>query len=514
MPYLKSVVEARAKAHEFLSNIGDEIDPTKEQEEEEDRAEGVRDHPDLGHTDPTDFVEDGQSENDNTFRRIELQPDSELFSKLRTLDIDQRHVVDVMYNYARQYQLAKKHKHNPWPTPPLLMVHGGAGTGKSHVIECVSQLQEKVFRTPGDNPNHPYILKLAFTGNAASIINGQTIHSAFQFPFGDNHVTLKDKVRDMRRKQLQNLRLIIMDEVSLIKSDMLYQIHFRLMEIFQNRLDFGNIAILALGDVLQIKPPLGSMIYASPKNQKSKSLWQIPGGNLWEKFESITLKTNHRQGENMIYANLLNRIRIGEHTDEDIETLKTRVFPRNSSELPSDALLITGTNQIVKSFNDRQINDLPGELIVITADVQSKTRGIFKPKLGNAGQIKNSPLQYLLRVKNHALVMLTMNLDVCDNLSNGALGEIIGFKRNSLNEIDIIFVKFDNESAGEQYRKQHNFDRKFPGLNATAIKKVEFEFQLKKGSASTAIATNFPLTLAWASTCHKIQGHTVKIQES
>ena len=70
MPYLKSVVEARAKAHEFLSNIGDEIDPNKEQEEEEDRAEGVRDHPDLGHTDPTDFIEDGQSENDNTFRRI------------------------------------------------------------------------------------------------------------------------------------------------------------------------------------------------------------------------------------------------------------------------------------------------------------------------------------------------------------------------------------------------------------------------------------------------------------
>ena len=252
------------------------------------------------------------------------------------------------------------------------------------------------------------------------------------------------------------------------------------------------------------------MIYASPKNQKSKSLWQIPGGNLWEKFESITLKTNHRQGEDMVYANLLNRVRIGEHTDEDIETLKTRVFPRNSSELPPDALLITGTNQIVKSFNDRRINDLPGELIVITADVQSKTRGIFKPKLGNAGQIKNSPLQYILRLKKHARVMLTMNLDVCDNLSNGALGEIIGFKRNSLNEIDIIFVKFDNESAGEQLRKQHNFDQQFPGMNATAIRKVEFEFQLKKGSASTAMATNFPLTLAWASTCHKIQGHTVK----
>ena len=509
MPYLKSVIEARDRAHEFLSNIGDQLDPNKEQIDEEDRAEGITEHPDLGHKDPTDYLVDEQPEN-NTFRRIELQSESEIFAKLRTLDKDQRQVVDVMYNYARQFQLAKKHKNNAWPTPPLLMVHGGAGTGKSHVIDCVSQLLEKVFRTPGDNPNHPYILKLAFTGNAASIINGQTIHSAFQLPFGNNHVTMNDKVRDMRRKQLQNLCLIIMDEVSLIKSDIFYQIHFRLMEIFQNRLDFGNIAILALGDVLQIKPPLGSMIYACPKNQKSKSLWQIPGGKLWEKFEAITLKTNHRQGEDMIYANLLNRIRIGEHTDDDIEILNSRVFPRDSSELPTDALLITGTNAIVNSFNNKKLNELSGELIEITADVRSRTRGIFKPKVTNAGLINNSPLPYVLKVKKHARVMLTVNFDVCDNLSNGALGEIIDFKRNSRNEVEIIFVKFDNETAGEQHRKHNNFDKQYPGMRATAIKKMEFEFQLRKGSDSTATATTFPLTLAWASTCHKIQGHTVK----
>ena len=198
------------------------------------------------------------------------------------------------------------------------------------------------------------------------------------------------------------------------------------MEIFQNRLDFGNIAICALGDILQIKPPLGCMIYASPKNTKSASLWQIPGGNLWDKFEAITLKNNHRQGENLIYANLLNRIRIGQHTDEDIKILKTRVFPRNSPELPTDALLITGENRIVQSYNDRKLNNLQGNLIEIQGDVRSKTRGIFKPKLDRAGQIKSTPLPYILRVKTHARVMLTMNLDVCDDLQNGALWDIIG----------------------------------------------------------------------------------------
>ena len=190
--------------------------------------------------------------------------------------------------------------------------------------------------------------------------------------------------------------------------------------------------------------------------------------------------------------------------------MKTRVFPRYSPELLTDALLITGENRIVQSYNDRKLNNLQGNLIEIQGDVRSKTRGIFKPKLDRAGKIKNTPLPYILRVKTHARVMLTMNLDVCDDLSNGALGEIIGFKMNSNNEVQYIMVKFDNDAAGEQYKKQLNFDRQYPGMNATAIKKIEFEFNLKEGSASTATATNFPLSLSWASTCHKIQGHTVK----
>ena len=249
MPYIKTVTEARERAEEFISNIGDEMDPTNEQDEEEARNEGEREHPDLSVKDPALVTDDSLSEGDRTFRKIELESDSQIFEKVRSLDADQRAVVDKMYNYAIKYSLARKNRSNPWPKPPLLMVHGGAGTGKSHVIDCVSQLVEKIFRTPGDDPNSPYVLRLAFTGNAASIIKGQTIHSALQLPFGNTHVTMSDKLRDLRRKQLKNLRLIIMDEVSLIKADMLYQIHFRLMEIFQNRMDFGNIGILFLGNL-------------------------------------------------------------------------------------------------------------------------------------------------------------------------------------------------------------------------------------------------------------------------
>lgn len=64
--------------------------------------------------------------------------------------------------------------------------------------------------------------------------------------------------------------------------------------------------------------------------------------------------------------------------------------------------------------------------------------------------------------------------------------------------------------SGKDRRKSLNFDRQYPGINATAIDLLEFDFKLREGSASTATAINSPLTLAWATTAHKIQGHTVK----
>ena len=318
-------------------------------------------------------------------------------------------------------------------------------------------------------------------------------------------MSMSDKLRDLRRKQLKNLKVIILDEISLIKADMLYQIHFRLMEIMQNKRDFGNVSILALGDIMQIKPPLGTMIYACPINEKCACLYQMPNGNLWEKFQVICLKSNHRQGESGDYANLLNRLRTGEQTDEDVSLLNTRVFPRNSSLIPEDALLITGENKIVNDVNLKKLNELQGELFEIETVVHSKTRGKFKPVVDKAGQIKNTPLQNILRIKRNARIMLTSNIDVCDNLSNGQLGEIVDLIFNEKAELSQILVQFDKKEVGTEHRKKNNASNKYRGQNLTCITKIEFEYKLKEGSASTATASNFPLKLAWATTCHKIQ---------
>ena len=92
---------------------------------------------------------------------------------------------------------------------------------------------EKIVRSPGDNPDHPYIIKAAFTGTAAANINGQTLHSTFSFSFGNEFFSLSDKARDEKRNQLENLLIVIIDEFSFIKADMLYLLDLRLREVKQ-----------------------------------------------------------------------------------------------------------------------------------------------------------------------------------------------------------------------------------------------------------------------------------------
>lgn len=116
---------------------------------------------------------------------------------------------------------------------------------------------------------------------------------------------------------------------------------------------------------------------------------------LWKKVEVILLKTNYRQGEDHQYADLLNRIRIGKHTDMDTALLENRIYARNSPDLPENALLITGTNRIVSTA---KLTQLPGELIESHATVTSRTRGKFIPKLDAAGMVKNTPI--LLTTQN------------------------------------------------------------------------------------------------------------------
>ena len=99
---------------------------------------------------------------------------------------------------------------------------------------------------------------------------------------------------DERRTLLRNLKAVIVDEMSLVKSDMLYQLHFRLMkDIFQNNLPFGGVAVFVLGDILQIEPVKGRPIYSAPRDERLKLCHAVD--DMWKRFIVINLNKNHRQ---------------------------------------------------------------------------------------------------------------------------------------------------------------------------------------------------------------------------
>jgi ATP-dependent DNA helicase PIF1 len=277
------------------------------------------------------------------------------------------------------------------------MVHGGAGSGKSTAIKVMCQYIHHILRKEGDDPDCPYVLLSAFTGGAASNIDGQTLHTLFSFNFGAGFQSLSDKNRDLKRALYKNLKVLIIDEISLVDADMLYKIDLRLREITQKDMPFGNVAILALGDIMQIKPVKGRYIMQCPVTKQFWIAYEID--SLWHKFECIILEKNHRQGDDRQYANMLNRIRIGQETDEDIQELNTRVRKESHPDIKReiDALYIFGTNQKVNQMNNKRLKALKSKERVITAICIHKTIKSFKPSVNNAGNIYNTPFQKELK---------------------------------------------------------------------------------------------------------------------
>ena len=139
-----------------------------------------------------------------------------------------------------------------------------------------------------------------------------------------------------------------------VDADMLYKIDLRLREVTQKDLPFGNVAIFVFGDLMQIKPVKGRYIFQSPKNEQFQIAHEM--GPLWEGFECINLEINHRQGEDKEYGDMLNRIRIGEETAEDIERLKGRVRDETHEDIKKEtnALYIFGTNRKVNQMNNKK----------------------------------------------------------------------------------------------------------------------------------------------------------------
>ena len=235
---------------------------------------------------------------------------------------------------------------------------------------------------------------------------------------------------------------------------------------------------------------------------------------LWEKFDVLMLTHNHRQGKYRIYAEILNRMRTGQHTDEDCCILQQRVKKEGDKDLPYTALYIAGTNDIVNRINQSRLDNMDGQLHKFEASICRSGKPVARPPRKNRdGSIYNTPLQLLLQLKIGAPVMLTYNISVLDSLTNGAVGEVKGFEMSN-GTIKTVLVQFKQLKVGQERRKKNSvhIQSRFPNMPVTPIEKIEFRFNLSKNPSSQndfLQATQFPLKLAFACTSHKIQGCTI-----
>ena len=145
--------------------------------------------------------------------------------------------------------------------------------------------------------------------------------------------------------------MLIIDEISLVDADMFFKIDLRLREIIQLGVPMGNIAVIVLGDLMQMCPISGRYIFRQPRDSQFILSHEIDP--LWHKFECINLEINHRQGKDKEYAEMLNRIRVGKQTSEDISKLQERVRYASHEDIVNekDALFIYGTNINVNKMN-------------------------------------------------------------------------------------------------------------------------------------------------------------------
>lgn len=154
-------------------------------------------------------------------------------------------------------------------------------------------------------------------------MNGSSIHSAFCLPVGQG---FKYKPLDMQqlsffRTRYMNLKAIFIDEISMVGCGMFNFKSLRLQEITGVRAPFGGISVIAVGDLFQLKPVMDKLIFSQPNAEYGPI-----AANLWkDNFSLFELTQIMRQKDDKSFAELLNRLIEGNHTDQDIEDLKKTV---------------------------------------------------------------------------------------------------------------------------------------------------------------------------------------------
>ena len=329
------------------------------------------------------------------------------------------------------------------------------------------------------------------TGVAAYHIKGSTIHSAWQLPVQhDWDTTYYELSQKSLRKLKQKFRFVhtlVIDEVSMVSSVTFTHIHRRLTSIKGNESPFGDLNVILVGDFFQLKPVMGKFVF------KNLLLWPL--------FRPFFFHQNMRQAEDLQYAQILNRIRIGSFTSSDIESLKTRLV-NDTSAYNSSILHIFPTKEKVAKHNEYMQKKLSSPTLTFEAthffsnnDIgvnENVTENFIPKKDRHAGGLPR-----FLKLSVGTKVMLIRNLNTDCGLVNGAIGIVEKLPDNSEVNGDIM-VRFENVQL------QHLFKGR---TEAVPIPKYNQEYLY---NGRFIIRCNYPLIVYWGTTIHKIQGLSFK----
>lgn len=365
-----------------------------------------------------------------------------------------------------------------------LFLTGKAGTGKSTLLRYIART------------THKKHVVLGSTGIAALNVGGQTIHSFFKLPFrpllpDDPDLTntrrLFDTFRYSRehRELIRSLELIIIDEVSMVRADIIDAID-RLLRVYRGRpaLAFGGVQMLFVGDLYQLEPVVPSeeanilaRAYRSHFFFAAKVFEEKPYGSC--PLIGIELCKVYRQADSH-FVSILDRMRTGIVQASDLQTINSRV--QSNYVVPREELTITLSSKRmqVARINEERLSQLAGERY----SLQGFTDGEFPESL--------QPTELQLILKVGAQVML-LNNDRDKRWANGTIATV-----ERIDEAEgRIYVTMEDglTHAVERYIWENS----------------RYSYDEEKGEVTTEVIgmfTQFPLRLAWAITIHKSQGLT------
>jgi len=366
-------------------------------------------------------------------------------------------------------------------TNETMYITGRAGSGKSFLLEYFVK------------NTHKNVVKVAPTGISALNVGGQTIHSFFGL---DINVQNLEEIRrkgvwGKRQEILKSIDVLIIDEVSMARVDVISAIDLKLQLANNNTLPFGGKQVLMFGDLYQLPPVVESQV--------DRYLTDKYGGIFFFNapvFDRMSLpvyelETVFRQ-KDAGFVSILNDMRVGSITDNELNVLNhcSGTTPRDDH---NRAVVLSPRNETVSRINQERLNQIGRPEYTYKASIT----GDFS-KFG-------APTEVELRLKVGAQVMMLKNDTEGDEATygvnrgrrwvNGTIGVVSELSQNT---VKVMINKVE-----------YNIDR------ATWEKKVyEYDASTKKLVARTvATFTQFPLRLAWALTIHKAQGQTYQSVE-